>query len=45
MVCAHIGDVLVITKHNFTDNLKYPGLMLNAKKSFFGCTETEYLGF
>ena len=55
MVCAYIDDVLVITKINFEDHLKAlysvlqrlaeAGLKLNAEKSFFGRTETEYLGF
>ena len=55
MVCAYIDDVLVITKHNFKDHLKAldrvlqrfeeAGLKVNAEKSFFGQTETEYLGF
>ena len=55
MVRAYIDDVLVITKNNFEDHLKaldgflqrlaQAGLKVNAGKSFFRKTETEYLGF
>ena len=55
MVHAYIDDVLVINKNNFKGHLKSlervlqrlaeEGLKLNAEKSLFGQTETEYLGF
>ena len=55
MVRAYIDGVLVITKNNFEDHLKVldkvlqifveAGLKVNAEKSFFGQTETEYFGF
>ena len=54
MVRAYIDDVLIITKNNFEDHIKAldrelqrlaeAGLKLNTEKSFFGQTETEYLG-
>ena len=49
-----IDDVIIITKDNFTDHLKSldkviqklmeAGLKVNTENSFFGRTETEYLG-
>ena len=55
MVHAYILNVLVITNRKFLDCLKdlenvlqklvEAGLKVNAEKSFFGCTETEYIGF
>ena len=55
MVRAYIDDVLVITKNNFKGHLKAlyrvlqrlaeAGLKVNAEKSFFVRTETEYIGF
>ena len=55
MVNAYIDDVLVITKYNCKYHLKSLDrvlqileelvLKVNAKKSFFGQTETEYLVF
>ena len=55
MLRAYIDDVLVIRKINFEENLKSldrvlqrlveAGLKVNPEKSFFGRTETEYLGF
>ena len=54
MVRAYIDDVLVITKNNFEDHLKAldkflqilaeAWLKVNAEKSFFRKTKTEYLG-
>lgn len=54
-VQAYIDDLLVITKATFTDHLQKldqvltqmmeAGLKINADKSFFERTETEYLGF
>ena len=54
-VRAYIDDLLIITKGNWFDHLnkldvvlhclKQAGLKVNAKKSFFGKTELEYLGY
>ena len=54
MICAGIDDLLVITKNNFEDHLKAiyrviqklteARLKLNAEKTFFRRTQTEYLG-
>ena len=54
-VCAYIDDILVTTKGDWNDHLEKldkvlqrlgeAGLQVNADKSFFGKTETEYLGF
>ena len=53
-VRAYIDDLLVISKGNWEDHLdkletvlerlKQAGLKVNAKKSFFGRGELEYLG-
>ena len=54
-VRAYIDDLLVITSGDFTDHLdkseevlkrlQRAGLRINAKKSFFGKAELEYLGY
>ena len=54
-VRAYIDDLLVLTKSDWDDHLNklstvlnriaLAGLKINANKSFFGKTETEYLGF
>ena len=54
-VRAYIDDLLVISKGNWEDHLdkletvlerlKQAGLKVNAKKSFFGRGELEYLGY
>ena len=54
-VRAYIDDILVTTKGDWNDHLEKldkvlqrlgeAGLQVNADKSFFGKTETEYLGF
>ena len=54
-VRAYIDDLLVITKGTWEDHLKrldevlkrlqQAGLKVNAKKSFFGQSEIEYLGY
>ena len=54
-VGAYIDDILTITKGNWTDHLnklekvferiQSAGLKINAKKSFFGRSELEYLGY
>ena len=54
-VRAYIDDILVINKGDFADHLQAlekvlqrlaeAGLKVNADKSFFGRSETEYLGF
>ena len=53
MVCVYIDNVLIITKDEFTYNLKalekylhkfvVAALKLNAEKSFLRCTENVYL--
>ena len=55
MVRAYIDEILIITKYNFKEYLKSwdrvlkrsaeAGLKVNAEKSFFGRTQTEYLSF
>ena len=55
MVGTYIDDILVITKHEFKDHLNSlekflqrlveAELKVKAEKSFFGQTETKYLGF
>ena len=52
---AYINDLLIITKGDWyyhlnkleivPQKLKFKGLKCNIKKSFFGKTEMEYLGF
>ena len=54
-VRAYIDDILVTTKGDWNDHLEKldkvlqrlgeAGLQVNAEKSFFGRSETEYLGF
>ena len=54
-VRAYIDDLLILTKGSFTDHLQKlsevftrlqkAGLKVNAKKSFFGQHELEYLGY
>lgn len=54
-VRTYIDDVLILTKSNWQDHLshleivfhriKEAGLKINAKKSFFGRDELEYLGY
>jgi hypothetical protein len=54
-VRAYIDDLLILTKGSFTDHLqklsevltrlRKAGLKVNAKKSFFGQEELEYLGY
>ena len=54
-VRAYIDDLLLITKGNWDDHLtqldqvferlQEAGLKINVKKSFFGRSELEYLGF
>ena len=54
-VRAYIDDLLILTKSNWTDHLdklekvlaklQQAGLKVNAKKSFFGQAELEYLGY
>ena len=53
MVCVYINNMIVITKHNFKDHMKLvenflqkltgSRLKVNANKTFFRRTETEYL--
>ena len=55
IVRVYIDDLLLLTKDNFEDHLhkmdlvlqrlQEAGLKVNAEKSFFGRTETDYLGF
>jgi len=54
-VRAYIDDLIVFTHGSWTDHLqkleqvflqlKTPGLKVDAKKSFFGKSELEYLGY
>ena len=54
-VRAYIDDLLILTKGDWNDHLEQleevlqrlrdAGLKINAKKSFFGKTELEYLGY
>jgi ribosome-interacting GTPase 1 len=54
-VRTYIDDLLVITKESFDDHLEKldlvlqrledTGLKVNGNKSFFACTELEYLGY
>ena len=54
-VRVYLDDLLVITKGTFEDHLEKldgvlaklmkAGLKVNLKKSFFACTETDYLGY
>ena len=55
MVSMYVDDILVINKNNIDDHLKYldkvpqrlteAGINVNTGNSFFGRTETEYIGF
>ena len=55
MVHSYIDHVLVTSKHDFLDHLKALEkvlqklaeviLKVNTESSFFGCTETDYIGF
>ena len=54
-VRAYINDILLLTKGDWEEHLARPdkvltklknaGLKVNVKKSFFGCSELEYLGY
>ena len=54
-VHAYIDDLLCLTKGTWEDHLNKleqvlikiwtAGLKINAEKSFFGCSELEYLGY